>query len=61
MAFRIYKVQSNASLHFVEATQTFDDATALVRGRGELWPGEYVIHNEETGERVRILATPKTQ
>jgi hypothetical protein len=61
MPFRIYKVQSNAGLHFVEAAQTFDDATALVRGLGELWPGEYVIHNEETGERVRIRVSPKTR
>ena len=52
--FRVYKVQSDGNLHFVEAVQTFDDATTLVKGLGELWPGEYVIENEETGERVIV-------
>lgn len=54
MPFRIYKVQSDGDLHFVEATQTFDEAKDHVRGLGELWPGEYVIDNEEAGERVFV-------
>ena len=47
-------MQGDGKLHFVEAVQTFDDATALVRGLGELWPGAYVIENEETEERVIV-------
>jgi hypothetical protein len=34
--------------------QTFDDARTRVRELGEVWPGEYVIDNEETGERVFV-------
>ena len=42
-------------LHFVQV-QSFADATAVVRELGELWPGEYVIDNEETGERVFVTS-----
>ena len=54
LPFRIYKVQNDGLLHFVEAMQTFDDAKERVRGLGEIWPGEYVIDNEATGERVFV-------
>lgn len=54
LSFRICKVQSDGDLHFVEAMQTFDDARTRVRELGEVWPGEYVIDNEETGERVFV-------
>jgi hypothetical protein len=47
-------VQNDGELHFVKAVQTFDDAAALVRELGEVWPGEYIIENEETVERVFI-------
>jgi hypothetical protein len=52
LPFRVSKLQSDGSLHFVEALQTFADAKARVGELGEVWPGEYVIDNEETGERV---------
>jgi hypothetical protein len=39
LPFRIYKVQSDGDLHFVEGVQTFDEAKDHVRGLGELWPG----------------------
>jgi DNA-binding response OmpR family regulator len=52
--FRIYKVQSDGDLHFVEANQTFDGAKGRVRELGEGWPGEYVIDNGETGERFFV-------
>ena len=54
MPFRIYKVQDDGKLHFVEATQTLDEAKDRVRGLGEIWPGEYVIDNQETGERLFV-------
>jgi len=54
LAFRIYKVQSDGDLHFAEVVQNFDDATVRVRELGKLWPGEYVIDNEETGERLFV-------
>jgi hypothetical protein len=34
--------------------QTFDHAKGRVRELGKGWPGEYVIDNEETGERVFV-------
>jgi hypothetical protein len=55
LPFCIFKLQSDRSLHFVEAVQTLDDAKARVQALGELWPGEYVIHNEATGERISII------
>ena len=54
LPFRIYKVQNDGGLHFVEATQTFDDAKERVRELGAIWSGEYVIDNEGTGERAFI-------
>jgi len=47
-------VQSDGDLQFVEALQTFYDTKVRVRKLGEVWPGEYVIENEETGERVFV-------
>jgi hypothetical protein len=55
LPFCIFKLQIDRSLHFVEAAQTLDDAKARVQELGELWPAEYVIHNEVTGERISIV------
>jgi hypothetical protein len=52
--FRIFKLQIDGHLHFVEAIQSFDNARERVRELGEVWPGEYAIDNQETGERVFI-------
>jgi hypothetical protein len=49
LSFRVYKVQNDGDLHFIRVEQTLDDAKACVRELGEVWHGEYVIHNEETG------------
>jgi hypothetical protein len=51
-ALCIFKLQSDGRLHFVEAVQALDDAKARIQALAELWPGEYVIINEATGERV---------
>ncbi len=56
----IFKLRSDRSLHFVEAVQTLDDAKARVQELGELWPGEYVIHDEATGERISIIVGETT-
>jgi hypothetical protein len=61
LPFRIYKVQNDGDLHFVEAVQSFNDATAVVRELGEMWTGEYVIYNEQTGEWVSITADGQTK
>ena len=44
----------DGDLHFVEAVQTFDGAKGRVRELGEVWPGEYVIENEDTEERFSV-------
>ena len=54
LPFFIYTVQYDGDLHFVEATQTFDDAKGRVTELGEVWPGEYIIDDEETGKRVFV-------
>jgi len=61
LPFRIYKVQSDGDFHFVEAMQTFDDEKVRVREIGELWPGEYVIDNEEAGQRVFVSTRDETK
>jgi hypothetical protein len=54
LPIRIYRVQSDGALQFVQAIQAYDAARARVRELGKLWPGEYVIENAETGERVFV-------
>jgi hypothetical protein len=46
----------DGELQFVEATQTLDAARARVQALAEVWPGEYVIYDAATGERVSITA-----
>jgi hypothetical protein len=41
----------------VAAVQTLDDPKARVQELGEVWSGEYVIHNEEAGERFSIITS----
>ena len=59
--FRIFKLQSDRDLHFVEALQTFDGARERVLELGQVWPGEYAIDNEETGERVFVSTRDETR
>jgi hypothetical protein len=54
-------VQSDGDLHFVEAVQTFEGAKARVRELGKLWPGKYVIENQETGKRVFVNTRDETK
>jgi hypothetical protein len=58
--FRILRLQHDGGLHFVEAIQSFDGVKERVRELGSVWPGEYVIDNEETGERMFISTTDET-
>jgi hypothetical protein len=55
LPFCIFKLRSDRSLHFVEAVQAFDDAIVRVQALGELWTGEYAIHDEATGEQISII------
>jgi hypothetical protein len=54
LPFRVFRVRSDGSLHFVEEAETLDDAKGRVRELAALWPGEYIIRNDATGERVVI-------
>jgi len=54
-------VQSDGDLHFIDAVQSFDDAAARVIELGDSWPGDYVIDDEKTGERVFISTRDETR
>lgn len=43
-------------LHFVEAVQTLEAARQRIEALAELDPGQYIIYNKETGERVSVVA-----
>lgn len=47
-------VLDDGELRFVEAAQTLDAAKARVQSLAELLPGEFVIYNEATGERLSV-------
>ena len=52
-------VLDDGELYFVEAAQSLDAAKARVQSLAELWPGEDVIYDEATGERVSVTARGK--
>jgi hypothetical protein len=47
-------VLDDGELYFVEAAQSLDAAKARVHALAELLPGEFVIYDEATGERVSV-------
>ena len=49
-------VLDDGELYFLEAAQTLDAAKARVQSLAEMCPGQYVIYDEETGERVAITS-----
>jgi hypothetical protein len=46
----------DGELLFVEAVQTPEDARQRIEALAALLPGQYVIYNKETGQRVSITA-----
>ena len=52
-------VLDDGELYFVEAAQSLDAARARVQSLAELRPGEYVIYDEATGERISVTAGDK--
>lgn len=54
-------VLAEGELHFIEAAQSLDAAKARVKALAEVWPGEYVIYDEATGERVVITSGGQKQ
>ena len=49
----------DGELHLVETAQTLDAAKARVQALAKLRPGEYIIYDEGTGERVSVTAGRK--
>ena len=43
-------------LQFVEAVQSLEDAKQRIEALAESKPGQYIIYNDQTGERVSVLA-----
>jgi hypothetical protein len=52
-------VLDGGELYFVEAAQSLDAAKTRVQSLAELLPGEFIIYNEATGERVSVAAGDK--
>lgn len=46
----------DGEVRFIEAVQTLEIAKHRIEGLAELEPGEFVIYNEETGERFFVIA-----
>ena len=47
-------VLDNGELRFVEAAKTLEAARRRIRALGHSQPGEFVIYNQQTGERMLI-------
>ncbi len=53
---------ADGELRFVEAARTLEAARRRIKALAKLWPGQYVIYDGQTGERVSIIAgaNPRT-
>ena len=49
-------VLDDGELHFVETAKTLKAARRRIKALGHSRPGEYVIYNQQTGERVSMKA-----
>jgi len=49
-------VLDDGELHFVGATQTLGAARRRIEALAKQSPGQYVIYNGQTGERLPIIA-----
>ncbi len=52
-------VLDDGELQFVEAARTLKAAKRRIEALAKLSPGQYVIYNGQTGERLPIIATAK--
>ncbi len=55
-------VLADGELRLVEAARTLESARRRIKALAKLWPGQYVIYDGQTGERVSIIAgaNPRT-
>src|SRR5258706_16215009 len=56
--FSLFTRRDDSSLHFVEATETFETAKDRAMAFSKLWPREYIIFNEMTG--LKFFFDPRT-
>jgi len=49
-------VLDDGELHLVERAQTLEAARRRIEALADVRPGQYVIYNGETGERVSFVA-----
>ena len=54
-------VLDDGELYFVETAQSLDAAKVRVQALAELLPGEFVIYDEATGQRVLITTEEAAQ
>jgi len=47
-------VLDGGELYFVEAAPSLDAAKARVQSLAQSWPGDFVIYDKATGERVPV-------
>jgi len=52
-------VLDDGELRFVASTQTLEAARRRIKALAKLRPGQYVIYDEQTGERVSMIAGAK--
>ncbi len=52
-------VLDDGELHFVGATQTLGAARRRIKALAKSSPGQYVIYNGQTGERLPLIAKAK--
>lgn len=52
-------VLDDGELHFVETAKTLNAARRRIEALAKVWPGQYVIYNEQTGGRISITAGTK--
>jgi len=52
--FDIFKQQPDGNAYWVEAAQDLEAATARARALDEHFPGQYIIVDNTTGEKVFI-------
>ena len=45
--------------YFLGATQTLEAARRGVAALAEFWPGQYIIYDERTGDRIAICTSAK--
>ena len=57
--FNIHRVESDGGLRWIDAAANLERAKARVKVLAASWPGEYIIANQQTGEKISIKSPAK--